>query len=115
MLNEDDYENLKLSLVDSQVLFDKLNTVANQFLDLDFDESGLYINEENRLKRHWLKISSKITDALSLALGQYNIELLQNKSLDDRILIFIIKKNDELIKFRINYSECDSLSISKMS
>ncbi len=28
MLNEYDYENLKLSLIDSQVLFDKLNSAA---------------------------------------------------------------------------------------
>lgn len=115
MLNEEDYESFKLTLINSQGLFDKLNSVAKQFLDLDFDESGLYADEEDRLKRHWLKISSKIRDALTLSLSQYRIELLQNRSLDERVLIFNIRKNDELAKFRINYSECDSLSISKMS
>ena len=42
MLDNDDYEILKDSFIDSQRLFTKLNIVANNIENMDFDENGLY-------------------------------------------------------------------------
>ena len=115
MLLEEDYEILKASFVDSQRLFDKLNYVCTQAKELDYDESGLYQDEEDRLNRHWLKLSSKIVDGVSLALDKYNIELLKNSSLEDSQLRFNMIKDDEQSKILVDYSEDGALSITQLT
>ena len=115
MLLEDDYEVLKSSFVESQRLFDKLNRVCTQAKELDYDESGLYQDEEERLERHWLKLSSKIVDALSTSLDSYRIELLKKSSLEDSELKFNLSKDDEISKILVDYSEDGALSITQLS
>jgi|GEM_PF-2343855 len=115
MLIEEDYEILKSSFVESQRLFDKLNYVCVQAKDLDYDESGLYQEEEERLERHWLKLSSKIVDALSNSIDGYKIELLKNSSLEDSKLKFNLFKDDEMSKILVDYSEDGALSITQLS
>ncbi len=115
MINEDDYEVLKGSFVDSQRLFDKLNIVANNVENLDFDESGLYHDDEEMFQRHWLKLSSKIVDALDNALDGYNIELLKNELLEQRELTFNLIKDEVKSKIKVDYSEDGSLSILQIS
>ena len=114
MLLEEDYEILKESFIESQRLFDKLNHVCTQAKELDY-ESGLYQDEEERLERHWLKLSSKIVDGLSLAMDKYNIELLKNSSLEDSELKFNMSKDDETSKIVVDYSEDGALSITQLS
>ena len=115
MINEEDYEVLKGSFVESQRLFDKLNSVATSIENLDFDESGLYQDDEEMYERHWLKLSSKIVDALDIALDGYSIELLKNELLDQRELTFNLIKGKEKSKIKVDYSEVDSLSILQIS
>ena len=115
MLNEDDYEILKKSFIESQRLFDKLNNVANQAANIDYDESGLYSDDEDVYERHWLTLSSKIIDALSNSLGNHSVELLKNASLETRELSINLKKDDELSKIVVNYSEDGALGISQIS
>ncbi len=115
MLLEDDYEVLKSSFIESQRLFDKLNSVCAQAKELDYDESGLYQDEEERLERHWLKLSSKIVDALSTSLDSYRIELLKKSSLEDSELKFNLSKDDEISKILVDYSEDGALSITQLS
>lgn len=115
MLIEDDYEVLKSSFIESQRLFDKLNSVSSQAKDLDYDESGLYQDEEERLERHWLKLSSKIVDALSRSMDNYRIELLKNSSLEDSELKFNMYKDDEKSEILVDYSEDGALSITQLS
>ena len=115
MLNENDYEILKSSFIDSQRLFDKLNNVANQANELEYDESGLFYEEEEILERHWLKLSSKIIDALSSSLESYSIELLKNDSLENRKLSINLRTDDEISKVSVDYSEDGALSISQIS
>ena len=115
MLNTDDYEILKSSFVDSQRLFDKLNNVANSVENMEFDESGLYHDEEEMYERHWLKLSSKIVDALDSSLNGYTIELLKNNSLEQRELTFNFLKDDEKSKIKVDYSENGSLNITQIS
>jgi len=115
MLLEEDYEILKSSFIDSQRLFDKLNHVSTQAKELDYDESGLYHEEEERLERHWLKLSSKIVDGLSCSMDGYNIELLSNENLEARELKFNMIKDDKVSKILVDYSEGDALSITQLS
>lgn len=115
MLNTEDYEILKNSFVDSQRLFDKLNTVANNVENMEYDESGLFYEEEEMYERHWLKLSSKIVDALNGTLDGYAIELLKNDSLELRELTFNLIKDDNKSRIKVDYSEDSSLNISQIS
>ena len=115
MLLEEDYEILKGSFIESQRLFDKLNHVCAQAKELDYDESGLYQEDEERLERHWLKLSSKVVDGLSNVMNGYNIELLNNDSLETSELKFNMIKDDEVSKILVDYSEDGALSITQLS
>ena len=115
MLLIEDYEILKNSFVESQRLFDKLNHVSAQAKELDYDESGLYQEEEERLERHWLKLSSKVVNQLSSSMPSYNIELLKNNSLEESKLKFNMSKDDVISKILVDYSEDGSLSITQLS
>lgn len=115
MLLEEDYEILKSSFIESQRLFDKLNHVSTQAKELDYDESGLYREEEERLERHWLKLSSKIVDGLSSSMDGHSIELLSSDSLEASELKFNMIKDDEVSKILVDYSEGGALSITQLS
>ncbi len=115
MLNDDNYELLKESFVKSQRLFNKLGKVARSVENLDYDESGLYQEEEDTYERHWLKLSSKILDALSEDMEGFTIELLANDTLDMKELTFNLKKSDEVSKLGVDFSEDDSIKITQIS
>jgi uncharacterized protein YdcH (DUF465 family) len=115
MLVEEDYEKLKASFVESQRLFDKLNRVANQADELEYDESGLYADEEETLKRHWLKLSSKIVDSLSESLDGYSIELKNMLALNSRELNINLIKDDITSEIKVDYSEDGAISIMQIS
>ena len=115
MLIEEDYEILKSSFIESQRLFDKLNHVCTQAKELDYDESGLYHDDEERLERHWLKLSSKILEGLSDSMDEFNIELLKNNNLEESELKFNIFKDDEKSKISVDYSEDGAISIVQLS
>lgn len=115
MINTEDYEILKSSFLDSQRLFDKLNVVATNVENMEYDESGLYGEEEEMYERHWLKLSSKIVDALDNALDGYSIELLKNDNLELRELTFNLIKDDIKSKIKVDYSDDGSLGISQIS
>ena len=115
MINEVDYEILKNSFIDSKRLFDKLSVVATNVENMDFDESGLYQDEEEMYERHWLKLSSKIVDSLDNLLDGYNIELIKNESLELRELTFNFIKDNEKSTIKVDYSDKESLNIVQIS
>ena len=115
MLNEEKYEILKDSFLESQRLFNKLGVVATNASNITYDESGLYHEEEEVCERHWLKLSSKIVDGISQSLEGYSIELLKNDSLEKRELVFNINKDEIKSKIVVEYSENDSLRITQIS
>ena len=115
MLNNDDYEIVKSSFIDSQRLFDKLNVVADNVANMEFDESGLFYEEEEMYERHWLKLSSKIVDALNEALAGYSIELIKNENLESRELIFNLIKEGEKSRISVDYAENGSFGIAQIS
>ena len=115
MLIKEDYEKLKSSIIESQRLFDKLNRVANQADELVYDESGFYGEEEDTLKRHWLKLSSKIVDALSESLDGYAIELKKMQELNSRELNLNFVKEDSISEIKVDYSKDGAVSIFQIS
>ena len=115
MLNNDDYEVLKESFVESQRLFTKLGKVADSATSLDYDESGLYHDEEETLERHWLTLSRKIVDALSQDMSGFSIELLKNELLETKSLRFNLSKEESTSKIKVDYSDGNSLNITQIS
>ena len=115
MLNDNDYVVLKNSFIESQRLFDKLNIVANQAKEIEYDESGLFYEDEERLQRHWLKLSSKIIDSLSHDLESYKVELLKNKNLETRELTINLVKDEEVSKILVDYSQDGAINITQIS
>jgi len=115
MIKDSEYEILKNSFIDSKRLFDKLNKVYEQYQGIEHDESGFSMDEEEILQRHWVKLSSKIVDALSATLDDYSIELKTNDDLNRRELFLNLLKDGEVSEIKIDYSEEDSLDITKIS
>jgi hypothetical protein len=115
MLNDEDYDVLKKSFIESQRLFDKLNNVANQAVELEYDESGLFYEEEEILERHWLTLSSKIIDALSTQLNNYSIELMKNDTLEAREITINLTNEDVSSKILVDYSEDGAIRILQIS
>ncbi len=115
MLNEEEYDLLKNSFTESQRLFDKLNRVGNQYEEIEHDESGYSMDDEEVLDRHWLKLSSKIVDELGTSLNTHSIELLKNSRLDIRELTLTLKNEEETSKVVVDYSEDGAISITQIS
>jgi len=115
MLKEEKYEILKTNFAESQRLFNKLLKVTRNAAEIDYDESGLYQEEEETCERHWLKLSSKIVNSLSESLDGFSIELLQNDSLEMTELRFNLKEGEQVSKISVDYSKDDSISITQIS
>lgn len=115
MLNTEDYDSLKDSFIESQRLFDKLNHVADQADVLEYDESGMYGDEETMLQRHWLKLSAKIVDGLSQSLDKHRIELVSATALEQRHLELNLINDDINSKISVDYSQTGEISISQIS
>lgn len=115
MLNQQDYELLKENLGNYQRIFEKLNRVADQFHTIEYDESGFCLEEEETLKRHWLKLGMKIIEGLYKVFTEYTIELLKNKGMDERKLTIVFSKDESKSELHIDYSESGALSISQIS
>jgi len=115
MLNKEKYEEFKQNLVVSERLFKKLHKVSLEAENIDYDESGLYDEDEQRCKRHWLKLSSKIIDNISDSMMEYNIELLTNKNLEDKHLIMNLIFEGQESKIKIDYSNQETITITQVS
>jgi hypothetical protein len=115
MLNDEDYDILKDNFISSKRLFDKLNRVADQYNEIEPDESGFSLEDEETLQRHWKKLSSKIVDSLSLELPEYTIELVNYETLNQRELQLNLIKDDEISKICVDYAQRESFDISQIS
>lgn len=115
MLVEEDYERLKELLIESQTLFNKLNLVADQYADIEYEQDGFFGENEERLKRHWSKLSSKIIDNVASVLDGYKIELYKNRDLSLRELHILFTKDEQKSKIGIDYGTIGSISIVQAS
>jgi len=115
VLENNEYNNLKDSFIESERLFVKLAKVSDNIANIDYDESGFYHEDEEMYKRHWLKLSSKIVDALSESLQGHDIELLESKNLELKELTLNLIKDDVVSKINVNFDEIDSIKIIQIS
>lgn len=115
MLENSEYESLKDSFIDSQRLFNKLTGVIDNIIGLEYDESGLYQDDEEMYERHWLKLSSKIIDGLSGSLDGFDIELLKNSDMQIKELNIRLSKDDTQSKINVNFNDLDALKITQIS
>ncbi len=115
MLKEEEYEIVKNNFLQSQKLFNKLLKVANNAANINYDESGLYHDEEEMYEKHWLTLSTKIVNSLSESLDGFNIELLKNDSLETKELRFNLKDGETTSRINIDYSNDESINITQIS
>jgi hypothetical protein len=115
MINPDDYAILKQTLLDQERLFIKLDLITNEYEESQLLESGFYFEDEEKFSRRWLTLSSKIVDAIAIALEGYNVELLRNVILDERVLHLRMIKDENSEEIKISYAKDGSLSITQLS
>jgi hypothetical protein len=115
MINPDDYAILKQTLLDQERLFIKLDLITNEYEESQLLEIGFYFEDEEKFSRRWLTLSSKIVDALAIALEGYNVELLRNVILDERVLHLRMIKDENSEEIKISYAKDGSLSITQLS
>jgi len=115
MINEEDYEKVKSALFEVENLFVKLQRVTQQFNELEYDESGFCLEEEEILQRHWEKLSSKIVDAIAQKLEGYTLNLYKNENLAQQSLHIAFVQDTQESFLEIDYSESGALSISQKS
>jgi hypothetical protein len=58
------FEKLKSSVENSIRLVTKLRKQGDDFMDITYDESGLYISEEEIVRRRWNKLATKLLDEI---------------------------------------------------
>jgi len=115
MLNEDDYKFVQESCVESQRLFNKLWRVADKVLHHQLVDEGLDDEDRETYERHWLKLSTKVVDAISEKLEGYNIELLKNSSLEEPVIYLNFIKEDDVSRLKIEYRGENEITLTQIS
>jgi hypothetical protein len=110
-----EYNKLKESFINSQRLFVKLSGVSDNIANLDYDESGLYQEDEEMFQCHWKKLSAKITEALGDSLEEFEIKLLQNDNLEKKELVFNLFKDGIKSEICVGFNDVNSLDITQIS
>jgi len=106
-------EALKETLSQQEHLFEKLKMVAAQYDAIDFDESGLYFEQEAAVKRRWEKLSSKIALALEACEGVEKVALAQTLLPDQRRVGFVITMNEEAsAEMMIDYAPDERIEVT---
>ena len=111
-IDEELFEQLKSLLIENERLFTKLRRTAEQYKNIDFDESGLYDDDEETALRHWDKLSSKIALHLNESIEEYTIKRLKIDSPEYYSVSFEISNEEESHKIAVNYLNEGELSIS---
>ncbi len=117
-MNELLFEQVKEALGENEYLFNKLHKVGQQYEDIDFDESGLYEEEEETVLRRWDKLSSKIEKSLNENLENVTVKIRETVSPQEYVLkldfIYQEEEEDILSSLNIDYSKIGELSIFKV-
>ncbi len=106
------FTQLKELLVESEHLFTKLRKTGLQYENIDFDESGLYDDEEETALRHWDKLSSKIANHLNEYVEDYAVTRLSSQSPDNYSVSFQILQNEAIHTITVNYNNEKELLIT---
>ncbi|MEA2111248.1 MAG: hypothetical protein U9P71_04275 [Campylobacterota bacterium] len=111
-INEELFEQIKSLLIENERLFSKLRRTAEQYKSIDFDESGLYDDDEETAIRHWDKLSSKITLNLNDTIEDYTVTRLEVTSPDKYSVCFEVSNGEESHKLHVSYLNEGELTIS---
>ncbi len=104
---------LKEALATQEHLFEKLKMVAAQYDAIDFDESGLYFEQEAAVKGRWEKLSSKIACALEACDGVEKVALAQILLPDQRKVGFVITLSAEAnMEMIIDYAQDECIEVT---
>ncbi len=111
-INEELFEQLTSLLIENERLFSKLRRTAEQYKNIDFDESGLYDDEEEAALRHWNILSSKIAQHLNDNVEDYTVRRFKIDSPEYYSVSFEISNEEESHKIAVSYLNEGELSIS---
>ena len=114
-MKEELFEQIKELLSENEYLFTKLHKVGKQYEDIDFDESGLYEEEEEIILGRWNKLSSKIEANLNDNLEDIDVKVAKKSSPQHYMLKlkFVAKEDEEALSLDIGYSKIGEISILK--
>ncbi|MDX1294629.1 MAG: hypothetical protein R3302_00075 [Sulfurimonadaceae bacterium] len=111
------YDTIKTIFSENERLFTKLKKVADEYDDIDFDESGFYDEEVERCERHWNKLANKLLDALREGVEDAEINVLKNKEPNIRSIRFdIVTENEEekeTTRLSVDYSVAGQIGIER--
>jgi len=115
-MNKEQLEQAKEIFQENEHLFAKLHKVGRQYEEIDFDESGLYEEDEERTLRHWNKLTAKLAEALQRGLEDAEVSVEKCDDPAKYTVSFTItsKEGDkeESSGLRIDYSNEGEISIS---
>ena len=119
-MTEEMYETAKTVFAENERLFTKLHRVAQEYNEIDFDESGFYEEDAQRCERHWSTLAGKIADALDGALEDAEVRLLKNKEPNICSLRFDITASGEdgesaTTRLNVDYSVEGQISIERQN
>jgi hypothetical protein len=113
LITETLLEQIKEILSENERLFTKLHKVGMQYEAIDFDESGLYQEEEDIVLGRWQKLSSKIALALNESLDDTNVKVVKKTAPNDyRLRLECTPKEEEAFTLSIDYATVGEIAIS---
>ncbi|MEA1920576.1 MAG: hypothetical protein U9N52_12095 [Campylobacterota bacterium] len=113
-MQEELFEQIKELLSENERFFTKLHKVGKQYEAIDFDESGLYQDEEDAVNARWQKLSKKLEMTLSEALDATDVNVHDRVS-PDQYLLSLVFKAEEAPPFtlKIDYSNEGEIFITQ--
>lgn len=111
-MQEEVVERIKVLFMENERLFTKLNMVAQQYEAINFDESGLYEDDEQAVLRRWEKLTTKIAEAMSEAEGVARVTVAKKEHpLAQHVSFDVTMEDDAVLRMGVDYAEDGQLSI----
>lgn len=98
-------------------LFNKLHKVGRNYESIDFDESGLYEEQEEAAYRHWKTLTTKLAVALHGALEAQQVSVKKCKDPAEYRVTFTITLDDEeasVAAFEVGYENEGEITIIQL-
>lgn len=111
-MSDELFQQIKEIFNNCQHLFAKLHSVGQEYEMIDFDESGLYEEDEERVCRHWDKLTTKLSEALREGLEGTVVSVRKNPDPGSYMVIFDITKGEtETCRLDVDYSRIGQIAI----
>jgi hypothetical protein len=106
------FDAVKECLIENERLFTKLRATGMQYESIDFDESGLYEEEEQTVLRHCNTLSNKIIQSLNETVEACTFKRIAQQTPNDYLLSFEICNDDITYQIHVNYKDEEALIIT---